>query len=115
MTDETNGVRGILEYVRTDSQIHALVLALAILIGVALAWVHWFGLVLAGALVGIVSPSLWRAIAAGFAVGLVVLVVFTLTLGDALGPTLEMTPIVWVAVASALGLPVLGSLVRGLE
>ncbi|ARS88802.1 hypothetical protein [Natrarchaeobaculum aegyptiacum] len=115
MTDEARGLRGALERVRTDRTSHAAAFAVVVLVGVALAWIHWLGLVLAGALVGLVSPSLWRAIAGGFVVGLVVLIAFALTLGGALGPTLEMTPIVWLAVASALGLPVLGSLIRGIE
>lgn len=114
MTDEGGGLHGVLERVRTDRATHAVALTVAVLVGVALAWFHWFGLVLAGVLVGIVSPSLWRAVAGGVVVGLAVLIVFALTLGDALGPTLEMTPIVWITAASALGLPVLGSLVRGL-
>ena len=101
--------------IRTEPRRQAVALAIAALVGVGLAWHHWIGLLLAGALVGIVSPDLPRAMAAGLGVGILVLVVFALSLGSALGPALAMTPATYVTVGAAVGLPLLGSLVRGIQ
>lgn len=98
---------------RTDPTTHAGALALAYGLGVGLAWVHWLGLVLTGAVVGLVSPTLRRAVLAAFGFGAFVLVVFASTLGGATWHVLEMAPISYLTAASALGLPILGSLVRG--
>lgn len=102
-----------LRQVRTEPRSHALALVIAALVGLALAWVHWLGLVAAGALVALVAPSLRRGLAYGIGFGLLVLVVFAFLLGDAAARVPAMTPIVYLTLASALGLPLLGSLVRG--
>ena len=102
-----------LETVRHDGRTHALALGVAVAVGLVLASLHWFGLVVAGALVGLVSPTLGRAVAGAIGVGLVVLLVFAVSLGDAVGPALAMTPASSLAVLAGIGLPVFGSLVRG--
>ena len=102
-----------LETVRLDGRTHALAMGVAVAVGLVLASLHWFGLVVAGALVGLVSPTLGRAVAAAIGVGLVVLLAFAVSLGDAVGPALAMTPVSFLAVAAGIGLPVFGSLVRG--
>lgn len=78
-------------------------------------WFHWFGLVVGGALVGFLSPSLPRALVAGFGFGVLVLAVFFFSLGDAAGLAFEATPVIYVTVAGALVLPLFGSLARGLD
>ena len=90
--------------------------ALGAVVGLALASVHWVGLVIGGALVGTFARDLPRAVVAGVAFGLVALVAFGvwLALDGALGVFLEMGQILAVSVAIPLVGGVLGSLVRGL-
>lgn len=102
-----------LERIRTDRRLHLGALTVAVGIGVVLAWLHWLGLVVGGALLGVVSPTLRYALAAAGGFGLVVFGVFALTLGDSVVPALTMRPIIYVTAASAVGLPVFGALVRG--
>lgn len=104
-----------LERIRTDRRVHLGTLAVAVAVGVVLAWLHWLGLVVGGALVGVVSPTLRYAVAAAGGFGLVVFGVFALTLGGSVGPALAMRPIIYVTAASAVGLPVFGALLRGLR
>ena len=102
-----------LETVRGDGRTHALALGVAVVVGLGLASLHWVGLIVAGALVGLVSPTLGRAVAGAIGVGLVVLLAFAVSLGGAIGPALAMTPVSYLVVAAGIGLPVLGSLIRG--
>lgn len=53
----------VLERVRTGPRAHGVAVLAVVGIGLALAWLHWFGLVLGGALVGLVSPSVRRGVA----------------------------------------------------
>ncbi len=110
----TQSPRDGLHRVRTEPRPHALALVVAGLVGLALAWVHWLGLIAAGALVALVAPSFRRGVTYGAGIGLLVLVVFTISLGDAAGRVPSMTPIVYVTVGSGLGLPLLGALIRGI-
>ncbi|MDJ1430474.1 hypothetical protein [Halostagnicola sp. A-GB9-2] len=103
-----------LERVRNEPRIHVLALGVAAIIGLAVASVHWFGLVLGGILLGFVSPTLPRAFGYAIAFGAVVSIAFVLTLGSSAWLLLEMTPIVYITAGSAFGLPAFGSLVRGL-
>lgn len=89
-------------------------LLVAAIVGLALAWLHWLGLFVAGALVGLASESLPKAVAAGLAVGVLVLVVHVgaspvATVGNVLG----LAPAAYVTVAAGLLAPAWGSLVRG--
>nr|WP_255170877.1 hypothetical protein [Natrononativus amylolyticus] len=102
-----------LERARTEPWVHLLALLVALVVGVALAWLHWLGLVAGGALVGLVSRSLPRALVGGVGFGLVVLAVFAASLGGSGWRLLEMAPAVYVTLGAALGLPALGALVRG--
>ena len=99
--------------VRSERRLHAVSLFVCLLVGLALASVHWIGLVVGGALVGLVAPDLSRAVGYGLGFGVVVLVVFAVSLGGALGGALAMSPAIYLTVGAGLGLPVLGSLVRG--
>ena len=84
--------------------------------GIVLASIHWIGLVVGGALVGIFARDLPRAVAAGIAFGLVALLVFAggLALDGALGVYLETGQLLAVSVAIPLVGGAFGSLVRGL-
>ena len=100
--------------VRSDPRKRAGALAVAALVGLGLAWVHWLGLFVAGALVGLVSATLPRAVAAGLAFGVLALAVAVLA-SPAVGPGefLALTPPAYVAGAAALVAPAWGALVRG--
>lgn len=121
-TDASNGddaatrdrARTHLRRVRTQPRAHRLALAATVVVGLALAWIHWLGLLVGGALVGFVAPTVRRALLAGVGFGLVVLVVFAVTLGSSVGKALAMAPASYLAIGAALGLPVFGSLFRGL-
>ncbi|MFP9059871.1 hypothetical protein ACLI4R_04985 [Natrialbaceae archaeon A-chndr2] len=102
-----------LERVRADPRLRRGALVLAVVVGIALTWLHWIGLLVGGALIGLVSKSLPRAVGAAAGFGLLVLIVFAFTLGGSLWPVLEMTPVSYLVVAAALGIPMLGSLLRG--
>ncbi len=114
-SDTVEQPASVLGRVRSEPRVHAAALALTAIAGLVLAWLHWIGLIAAGALVAFVAPSVRRGLAYGFGIGLLVLVVFTLSLGDAATRAPAMRPIVYVTAGSALVLPVLGSLVRGIE
>lgn len=84
------------------------------LLGLGLAWLHWLGLFAAGALVGLVSRDVPRAVTAGLAMGLLVLAVQVLAVPP-MGPGefLALSPPSYLAVAAALLAPAWGSLGRG--
>ena len=75
---------------------------------------HWPALV-AACVVGLVAASLGWAILAGVGFGLLVLAAWAALLGLAgtFGAAISLGQITYVSVAIALGLPALGSLVRG--
>lgn len=99
--------------VRTDPRTHVVALAVALALGVALASVHWLGLIAAGAAVALVAPTLRRGVAYGLAAGALALATFAVGLGPAAAVLPEMRPVVYLTVGSAVGLPLLGSLARG--
>ncbi|SDQ98804.1 hypothetical protein [Natronobacterium texcoconense] len=101
-----------LERARTEPRAHAVAVAGAVIVGLVFSWLHWIGLVLGGALVGLVSPTLPRALLGGVGFGVIVLAVFALTLGGSAVVVAGTTPIVYVALAAAIGLPLFGSLAR---
>lgn len=89
-------------------------LVVAALVGLGLAWLHWFGLFVAGALVGLVSETLRKAVVSGIAIGVLVLVVHVVAspVVDP-GEFLAFTPPAYLAIAAGIVAPVWGSLVRG--
>jgi hypothetical protein len=99
--------------IRTEPRKRYAALVGLLVVGLAAAWVHWLGLFVAGALVGLVSRTVPRAVAAGLGVGVAALVLTVLaspTMG--VGEFLALTPPAYVAIGSGLVLPVWGSLVR---
>ena len=86
----------------------------AAVVGVGFAWFHWAGLFVAGALVGLFSETVPRAVVAGFIVGVLVLVVqvgVSPVMGA--GEFVALSPPSYVAVAAGLLMPIWGSLIRG--
>lgn len=111
---DASRIPSLLATVRESGRWRASALVVAALIGIGVAWIHWIGLFVAGALVGLVSATLPRAVLAAFAVGGVVLLVQVLgTPGMAVVEFVSLTPPAYVAIAAAFGAPVWGSLIRG--
>ena len=99
--------------IRSDPRSRTVALAVALAVGVALASVHWLGLVAAGAAAALVAPTFRRGLVYALAAGVLALVAFAVALGPAAALVPGMRPVVYVTVGAALGLPLLGSLARG--
>ncbi|WP_418286799.1 hypothetical protein [Halorubrum sp. DTA46] len=98
---------------RTDTRTHLAAVSVAALAGLLLASFHWIGLIAAGSAIALTAPSLRRGVGYAAGVGVFALAAFALSLGSVAALVPAMRPIVYVALASALGLPLLGSLARG--
>jgi len=100
---------------RTRRERWALTVAAAV-IGLALATVHWSGLLAGGALVGLAWPTLRRALVAGLGFAALVLVAAAaeLALAGTLEKSLAMGQITYLAVAMPLVAGPLGAAARGL-
>lgn len=100
---------------RTDPTLHWIALVSCCVVGLVLASVHWLGLVAGGALVGLVARSLARAIVSAIGFGVLVLIIWALSLAVAgsLGNVVGMGLFAGIGVGIAIALPVLGSLIRG--
>lgn len=116
MSDATGTLRTQAARTRTDPAPHWGAMILAFVVGLALAHVHWVGLVVGGVLVGLVTTGLVRALLGGLSFGLVALALWAgrLWMASALSNGLAMGQITLVAVAIVLLAPVLGSLARGI-
>lgn len=90
--------------------------AVAFVVGLALATVHWGGLLVGGALVGLAQPTLGRALPAGLGFGIAALAVAAVrfALAGTLAEVAGTWPLVGVAVAVALVAAPLGATARGL-
>lgn len=112
----TEGVMSGVYALQRDDRRRWVGTAIAAAIGLALASVHWSGLLLGGALVGWCWPTLGRGLLAGLTFGLVALLTFGIFLRGAgtLDTALGMAPITYVTVAIPLVLGTLGGLSRGL-
>ncbi len=113
---DTQGRRlPVLAAVRTGTRgRRLLVTAGAVAFGLVLATGHWVGLLLGGAFVGVLQRDLKRAVVGGLLFGLVALGAFVLVAPRLeAGELLALTPAVYVTVGAGLGLPLLGSLTRG--
>lgn len=101
--------------VRRNPGQRRLVLLVGVVVGLALAQLHWLGLVVGGALVALPQPSLRRGVAAGFGFGVLAWVLFLVGLWFAgvagLYPEMGQVAVVVGAIAVVCGL--LGGLARG--
>lgn len=111
-SDLPAGARDRLDELRSNPRERAFLLALAAVVGLTLAWVHWLGIVAGGALVALASSTPGRGTLAAVGFGVVVLVAFAAVLGGSAWAVAGMTPIVYVTAGGAIGLAALGSLVR---
>jgi len=88
----------------------------AVALALGLASLHWSGLLVGGALVGLCQPTLRRALVAGLGFGAVVLLAMTVqfALAGSLDEYLAMGPLLAVSVVVPLVAGPLGAAVRGL-
>jgi len=114
--DRLAAVRAQARRVREESTAHWVALSVAIVVGLVLSTVHWLGLVVGGALVGLVAASLPRALLSGLGFGLLVATIWALllALSGALGDVTAMGELAGLGLLVALLAPVFGSLARGL-
>jgi hypothetical protein len=104
----------ILSAVRRRRRWRLIALLVVAAVGLGVAWLHWLGLFVAGGLLGLVSRTLGRAVLAGAAFGVLLVVVQVLLVpGMDAGAFLALRPPVYVTVGAALAAPVWGSLIRG--
>ncbi|WP_132058436.1 hypothetical protein [Halorussus amylolyticus] len=108
-------LRAWLGELREDRRARWFAVATAVAIGLAVAQIHWYGFVLGGALVGLVSKDTKRALLAGLAFGILAWVVFAgvLASNGALLKYVEMGQVLGVSAAIPVVAAGLGSLVRG--
>jgi NO-binding membrane sensor protein with MHYT domain len=114
--DANPGPLDTLYEVQTDPKRRWVATVTAVIVGLALASLHWSGLLVGGALVGFTWPTLRRALVAGVGFGVVALVVFVarLALAGTLDAFLAMGAITAIAVVVPLACGLLGGLARGL-
>lgn len=89
----------------------------AIVVGLAVVWVHWLGFVVGGALVALLQPSLRRGLLAGLGFGLLAWLVFAgwlATTGD-LSLYLGMGRVFALSAAIPFVGSLLGALARGVR
>ena len=101
---------------RTDERARWVTMVAAIAIGLAASAVHWTGMFLGGALVGLASAARGRALLSGLGFGTFVWAVFAavLFIGGDLGQYLAMGQIFWVSAAIPLVTATFAALVRWL-
>lgn len=101
---------------RANDRQRALVIAVGVIVGLGLGAVHWFGLVLGGAIVALPARTIPRGLAAGLGLGVAGLVVFTALLAaqGALAPALTTGVVGGISLAVGFAAPLLGATVRGI-
>ncbi|MEF8851422.1 MAG: hypothetical protein V5A44_11775 [Haloarculaceae archaeon] len=102
--------------VQCDPRRRRVLTAAALAAGLGFATLHWGGLLVGGALVGLAQPTLRRALLAGFGFGVAALVVAAVrfALAGTLAGVVGTWPLVAVGVAAALIAGPLGASARGL-
>ncbi|WP_276281732.1 hypothetical protein [Halorussus caseinilyticus] len=107
--------RAWLREVRSDARARWAGLLAGTVVGLAAAWVHWYGFLVGGALVGLVSADAKRGLLAGVGFGLVAWAVFAglVAANGGLVAYAGMGRLLYLSVGIPVGLAALGSLVRG--
>lgn len=108
--------RDRLSALRSNPRQRRLVVAAGVLLGLGLGSLHWFGLVIGGAVVALPARTVPRGLGLGLALGVVELLVFggLLTWQGALGPALSTGIVGGITVVIGFAAPIVGSLVRGI-
>ena len=114
--DASDGLRARIYGAQTTPRRRRALTAVATALGLALATVHWAGLLVGGALVGFCQPTLRRSLVAGLAFGVVVLLAMAgqFALAGSLDGYLAMGPLLAVSVVVPLVAGPLGAAARGL-
>jgi hypothetical protein len=101
--------------IRTNRRERWYALVGAAALGLVAAWVHWYGFVLGGALVGLVSKNVKRGLLAGIGFGVLAWVGFVALLASygSLTGYLGMGQVTALSAAIPIVGGLLGSLVRG--
>lgn len=104
-----------LDHLRADRYRRRAAILAGAAVGLAVAQLHWIGLLLGGVLVGLASRDLPRALLAGLAFGVGALAVFLASLAvvGAAGPALGMGQLTYLAVGVPIVAGLVGSLARG--
>ena len=107
---DTGPVGSALAEIRADPRARWAALVGGTAVGLAAAWVHWYGFVLGGA-----STDFKRARAAGLGFGLLAWAVFAglVAANGGLAQYAEMGRLLYLSAGIPVGLGLLGSLVRG--
>ncbi|GAA0201486.1 hypothetical protein ACFFQF_01805 [Haladaptatus pallidirubidus] len=103
-----------LDEFRADRTRRILAVGAGIVVGLALAWVHWLGLLIGGALVSLPMKSWKRGVLAGLGFGILSLLVFAglLAFYGSLVPALGMGQVTALMVAIPLVAGAIGGLTR---
>lgn len=111
-----NTASGRLRAAQTNAKARWTLTVAATLIGLTLASLHWGGILVGGALVGCCWPTLRRALVAGLAFGLLVILAALVQFGLAgsLDEFLAMGPLALIHVVVPLAAGPLGAAARGL-
>ena len=101
--------------IRTDARARWAALLAGAVAGLAAAWLHWYGFLLGGALVGLASKNVKRGLAAGVGFGVLAWAVFAglVAANGGLVQYAETGRLLYLSVGIPVGLSALGSLVRG--
>ncbi|WP_128478195.1 hypothetical protein [Halorussus pelagicus] len=112
---ETGPLGSALAEIRTDARARWAALLAGVVVGLAAAWVHWYGFLLGGAVVGLASKNVKRGLAAGIAFGVLAWAVFAVLVAanGGLVQYARMGRLLYLSVGIPVGLSALGSLVRG--
>lgn len=99
--------------IRGNPRRRRVALAVAAIVGLPLAWLHWLGLVLAGALIGLTRPRLRGAIAIAAGFGAAVAIGTAIVALGGLGPAIELSRLSIVTIVTGAVLGGWGALLRG--
>jgi hypothetical protein len=98
---------------RADDTTRRVAFVGALAVGLGLAWVHWLGLVVGGALVALTRQRRWEGFAAALGFGLLALAAtVALVPGGSAGELLAVAPLSYLGIAAALLGPLWGALAR---
>jgi hypothetical protein len=117
-SDHENGaISTALAEIRGDTRARWAALAAGAVVGLLAAWIHWYGFLLGGALVGLASKDTKRGLLAGIGFGLLAWFVFAglvATTGGLVGVVkyAEMGRLLYLSLGIPVGLSALGSLIR---
>lgn len=98
---------------RDDGRRRRIAFVGAVVVGLGLAWIHWAGLVIAGALLGVTRQRLLTAVLAGFGFGVIAVALSVLAVpAVSITAFTTLTPLNYATLIAGVLLPIWGSLIR---